>query len=149
MEGILGGLAFACVIAAQVFAVVAVQSAKHRPKRTNGESSPSCGNSRPCTFALVAVTLSLVIAGAPTTASAAESNAARAFSIQCANRHVHALTLIEYLGQTPDYAGDSLFKAGLAIIDARRVCAEGYESRALSLYDRAVLDLVFHDDLPR
>ena len=53
------------------------------------------------------------------------------------------LTLIEYLGEAPDFAGDKLFKTLVATVHARHVCAEGHENKALSLYDRALLDLVF------
>jgi hypothetical protein len=145
MEVSLGGLAFAGVIAAHFLAVVAAHSARW----TSGEPSPSRGISRrqwALAVAIVALLSPFVIAGAPRPASAAESNAARAFPIQCANRHVHALTLIEHLGNTPDFAGDQVAKAMLAIIDARRVCAEGSEATALSLYDKAVLELVFRDE---
>jgi hypothetical protein len=86
---------------------------------------------------------SVVIAGAQETTNAEETKPAQGASMECADRHVQLLTLIEYLGEAPDFAGDKLFKTLVASIQARDVCAEGQETKALSLYDRAVLDLVF------
>lgn len=67
---------------------------------------------------------------------------AQRLSTICADRHTQLLTLIEGLGERLTLAGDVLFKAQLAIMHARDVCAGGSESEALSLYDRAALELV-------
>jgi hypothetical protein len=92
---------------------------------------------------IMALLSSAVIAGAQETTNTEGTRPAQGTSMECADRHVQLLTLIEYLGEAPDFAGDKLFKTLVASMRARDVCAEGQETKALSLYDRAVLDLVF------
>lgn len=96
------------------------------------------------TLATVALLSSIAIAGAPQMANADGARPAQGPSMICAGRDADLLILIEYLGEAPNFAGDKLFKVQLAMMDARDVCTQGHESTALSLYDRAVLDLVFH-----
>ena len=96
------------------------------------------------TLATVALVSWAVIAGAQATANADATRPAQGISMTCTGRHADLLTLVEYLGEAPDFAGDKLFKVHLAMMHARDVCAQGRESTALSLYDRAVVDLVFH-----
>ena len=96
------------------------------------------------THAVVALLSSAVIAEAQETTGADGTESAHGASMKCTERHVQLLTLIEYLGEAPDFAGDKLFKALVATMHARAICAEGHENKALSLYDRAALDLVFH-----
>jgi hypothetical protein len=93
------------------------------------------------TLAVVALLASVVITFAQETTTGARP--AQRISAICADRHVQLVTLIEDLGEHPKFAGDKLFKALLATMHAHDVCAERNEYEALSLYDRAVLDLVF------
>jgi hypothetical protein len=76
MEGILGGLAFAGVIAAHLLALVAA----HDARWNNGDpgSSDPYGVSGQWKLALVAVALltSLIVAGAQATTNVAENHAA-------------------------------------------------------------------------
>jgi hypothetical protein len=93
-------------------------------------------------LAAVALLSSPVITVAQETATDGARPAQRVSTI-CAHRHVRLVTLIEDFGEHPEFAGDKLFKAMLATMHAHDVCAQGNEYEALSLYDRAVLDLVF------
>ena len=94
-------------------------------------------------LATVALLSSVAIAGAQETANAEGTRPAQGPSMTMRRSPRSASHLIDYLGEAPDFAGDKLFKTLLATMHARDVCAQGRESAALSLYDRAVLDLVF------
>jgi len=94
------------------------------------------------TLAVVALLASVVITFAQETLTDGARPTQRISTI-CADRHVQLVTLIEDLDEHPKFAGDKLFKALLAMMHAHDVCAGGSEYEALSLYDRAVLDLVF------
>jgi hypothetical protein len=95
------------------------------------------------TLSVLALLSSVVISLAQETIRPDGARSAHRISLTCANRHVQLLTLIEDLGEAPNFAGDKLFKALVATLQASDVCASGNEHQALSLYDRAALDLVF------
>jgi hypothetical protein len=61
----------------------------------------------------------------------------------CAQRYQELSALIEDLGDAPNFGGDKLFNALRAMTRAYRTCARGELSRAMSMYDEAVLRLVF------
>ena len=61
----------------------------------------------------------------------------------CAQRHQQLAVLIEDLGDAPNFGGDKLFNALRAMTRAYRTCARGEVSKAMSMYDEAVLRLVF------
>jgi hypothetical protein len=120
-------------------------------------SSPGCYDARKAmtgilnrwksTLAMVALLSAVLAAGTQESTGADPTRPAQSASMTCAGRDADLLILIDYLGEAPSFAGDRLFKLQLAIMHARDVCAQGRESTALSLYDRAVLDLVFHASL--
>ncbi|MBX9773746.1 MAG: hypothetical protein K2Y71_04970 [Xanthobacteraceae bacterium] len=101
------------------------------------------------TLAVASLLTSVAISSAQESSnSAGASHAARITAI-CADRHVQLATLIEDLGDAPNFAGDRLFNTLVAMTHAYGVCARGHESEALALYDQAVLDLVFPVSLVR
>ena len=135
MESILSGLAFAGIVAAQILAIVALHESKWNIGILGRWRSK---------LATVALISSIAMAGEQESANADGARPAQSPSMACAGRDADLLILIDYLGEAPSFAGDTLFKLQLAMLHARDVCAQGRESAALSLYDRAVLDLVFH-----
>ena len=64
-------------------------------------------------------------------------------AVICAQRHQEFAALIEDLGEAPSFAGDKLFNALRAMTRAYRTCAQGEVSKAMSMYDEAVLRPIF------
>jgi hypothetical protein len=94
-------------------------------------------------LAVVTLVSSVAVAIAQETTKPDRARPAQRTATLCAEHHLRLVTLIDALGEVPQFGGDRLFKTLLAIADAHHVCVAGHEDKALSLYDRAVLDLVF------
>jgi hypothetical protein len=95
-------------------------------------------------FALAILLFSFVASLAEENVTRIEGDVQRP-AVICAERHQQLTALIEDLGDAPNFGGDKLFNALRAITRADRTCAHGQVSRALSMYDEAVLGLVFSD----
>ena len=97
-------------------------------------------------IALVVVMMLFVIGSS---SASAEENVAvsdgrvRGPALICAQRQQQLAALIEDLGDAPNFGGDKLFNALRVMTRAYRTCARGEVSKAMSMYDEAVLRLVF------
>lgn len=80
---------------------------------------------------------SLVLAA--TIIGATLSSPTRAGTPACAKQDLRLVTLIERHGEDQDVAGKKLFEAYLAVMAARKACAQGREGEALALYDSITL----------
>ena len=93
-------------------------------------------------FALAILLFSLAASLAEENATLIEGDIQRP-AVKCAERHQQLSALIEDLGDAPNFGGDKLFNALRAMTRAYTTCARGEVSRAMSMYDEAVLQLVF------
>jgi hypothetical protein len=68
--------------------------------------------------------------------------AAQSVSATCWERHWKVFTLIEELGELPEFQDHRLSEALLDSMHAHKLCAEGREEQALSIYNHIAHGLV-------
>jgi hypothetical protein len=80
-------------------------------------------------WSLVLAATTIATLGSPT----------RASTPACAKQDLRLVNLIERHGEDQDVGGKKLFEAYLAVMAARKACAQGREGEALALYDSITL----------